>query len=136
MRTLGEFLGRTSAEHGAIYRWRSTAGSTVVVHVRLTPNSRIVVSELEEAKVERVVHEIARFLATAAASQESEVWLALHHDDRSGGPSSYGQLLEKLMDHQVLSRKRLAEIVAAHPELTPMVNSFAAIWFDREGEYL
>jgi len=136
MRTLGEFLGRASTPDGATYRWRTLAGSTAVAHVRLTPMSRTLVAELDEAKVERVIHEIARFLVTYAESPTCDVWLALHSDDRGGGLSSFGQLLEKLMSHEVLSRTRLAEIVAAHPELAPITQSFAAIWFDREGEYL
>lgn len=136
MRTLGEFIGRHATSEGATYRWHTLNGSTATVQVRLSPNSRTLVAGLPEPEVERVVHGIARFMAQFSDALDASVCLALHHDDRSGGESAFGQLLEKLMSEQVLSRARLREIVAAHPELRPIEASFAAIWFDREGDYL
>jgi hypothetical protein len=136
MRTVGEFIGRSATTEGATYRWRTLNGSTATVHVRLSPNSQTLVAGLPEPEVERVVHGIARFMAQSSDALDARVCLALHYDDRSGGESVFGQLLEKLMSEQVLSRARLREIVAAHPELKPIEASFAAIWFDRDGDYL
>lgn len=136
MRTLGEFIGRNESGGVVTYRWRTASGSTAAVHLRLSPNSKALVDELPEPEVERVVHDIARFLVRSSDAPETSTCLALHFDDRSGGESVFGQLLEKLMSERVLSRARLREIVAAHPELGPIEASFAAIWFDREGEYL
>ncbi|MDP3237815.1 MAG: hypothetical protein Q8N26_33810 [Myxococcales bacterium] len=136
-RTMTSFVGQRTVGDGVReYVWNTT-GAALTVRLSLSPAADLVTRRLPQEGVEVVLHDIAKFLATALDEDGPiEGVVTLHFKDSVEGRVVFQQLLEKLMSAEVLSRTALAAIVEANPSLGDIHRSFADLWFDRDGEFL